>query len=201
MLAGHHVLPSIPGFAERTAHEIRETVKKETTLTVSVGVSWNKIFAKMGSDYKKPDAVTVIDRDNYRRIVWPLPPPTSCASAGPLEKALALSGQGFSVVDHYHKLDTRFAKSYTLCPFLQFLTVIGADCRVYSCQDKAYTNSGLLGSIRNRSFKEFWFSEENRQKLFSLNPSVHCHHHCVAHHKNLNILDFLSLAPGHSAFV
>ncbi len=60
-------------FAERTANEIRETVKKETGLTVSVGVSWNKIFAKMGSDYKKPDAVTVIDRGNYRRIVWPLP--------------------------------------------------------------------------------------------------------------------------------
>ncbi len=61
------------GFAECTANEIRETVKKETGLTVSVGASWNKIFAKMGSDYKKPDAVTVIDRDNYRRIVWPLP--------------------------------------------------------------------------------------------------------------------------------
>lgn len=61
------------GFAESTANEIRETIKKETGLTVSVGVSWNKIFAKMGSDYKKPDAVTVIDRDNYRRILWPLP--------------------------------------------------------------------------------------------------------------------------------
>lgn len=61
------------GFAESTANEIRETVKKETQLTISIGVSWNKIFAKMGSDYKKPDAVTVIDRDNYRRILWPLP--------------------------------------------------------------------------------------------------------------------------------
>ena len=61
------------GFAESTANEIREAVKKETQLTISVGVSWNKIFAKMGSDYKKPDAVTVIDRDNYRRMLWPLP--------------------------------------------------------------------------------------------------------------------------------
>ena len=42
-------------------------------VTVSIGVSWNKIFAKLGSDYKKPDAVTSITRDNYREIVWPLP--------------------------------------------------------------------------------------------------------------------------------
>ena len=62
-----------PGYGERIAQHIRETVKKETGLTVSVGVSWNKVFAKLGSDYKKPDAVTVISRDNYKQIVWPLP--------------------------------------------------------------------------------------------------------------------------------
>ncbi|MEG2074797.1 MAG: DNA polymerase IV, partial [Angelakisella sp.] len=42
-------------------------------LTISVGVSFNKVFAKLGSDYKKPDATTVISRDNYREIVFPLP--------------------------------------------------------------------------------------------------------------------------------
>ena len=57
----------------KTAHEIRERVKKETGLTVSIGVSWNKILAKLGSDYKKPDAVTVISRDNFESLVWPLP--------------------------------------------------------------------------------------------------------------------------------
>lgn len=60
-------------FGECTAHEIRRTVKKETGLTISTGVSWNKIFAKLGSDYKKPDAVTVISRENYQRIAWSLP--------------------------------------------------------------------------------------------------------------------------------
>lgn len=58
---------------ERIAHEIRERIKYELGITVSIGVSYNKIFAKLGSDYKKPDAVTVIGRDNYREIAWPLP--------------------------------------------------------------------------------------------------------------------------------
>ena len=60
-------------FGESVAEDIRKTVKNETGLTISVGVSWNKVFAKLGSDYKKPDAVTIVSRDNYRRLVWPLP--------------------------------------------------------------------------------------------------------------------------------
>ncbi|MGI6157679.1 MAG: DNA polymerase Y family protein [Saccharofermentanales bacterium] len=58
---------------EAVAHELRERMKNEVGLTVSVGVSWNKIYAKLGSDLKKPDAVTVISRKNYRRRVYPLP--------------------------------------------------------------------------------------------------------------------------------
>lgn len=61
------------GEGERCAKEIGARIKRELGLTVSVGVSWNKVFAKLGSDYRKPDAVTVIDRANYRDIVWPLP--------------------------------------------------------------------------------------------------------------------------------
>lgn len=55
------------------AERLRERMKKEFGLTVSVGVSWNKIYAKLGSDLKKPDAMTVISRDNYQQIVYPLP--------------------------------------------------------------------------------------------------------------------------------
>lgn len=55
------------------ANEIRERVKKEVGLTISVGVSFNKTFAKIGSDYKKPDATTVITEENFKTIVWPLP--------------------------------------------------------------------------------------------------------------------------------
>ncbi len=55
------------------AEEIRERVKFELGITVSIGVSYNKIFAKLGSDYKKPDAVTLITKKNFKSIVWPLP--------------------------------------------------------------------------------------------------------------------------------
>ena len=55
------------------ADHLRERIRSEYGLTISVGVSFNKIFAKLGSDYKKPDATTVISRDNFRQLVWPLP--------------------------------------------------------------------------------------------------------------------------------
>ena len=60
------------GTGREIADTIRQTVKKELGLTLSAGVSFNKIFAKMGSDYKKPDATTVITRENFMNILWPL---------------------------------------------------------------------------------------------------------------------------------
>lgn len=64
---------SDPSKARGIADEIRCRIKEELRITVSVGVSYNKIFAKLGSDYKKPDKTTLITRENYRDIVWPLP--------------------------------------------------------------------------------------------------------------------------------
>ncbi len=61
------------GDAKAIADEIRQRVKEEFGLTLSVGVSFNKVFAKLGSDYQKPDATTVISPENWRELVWPLP--------------------------------------------------------------------------------------------------------------------------------
>ena len=55
------------------AKEISDRVKRELGITVSIGVSWNKVYAKFGSDYKKPDAITQISRDNYKDILWSAP--------------------------------------------------------------------------------------------------------------------------------
>lgn len=64
---------SLFGSGAAIAESIRETVKFELGLTVSIGVSFNKIFAKLGSDLKKPDAVTCIEKATFREKIWPLP--------------------------------------------------------------------------------------------------------------------------------
>lgn len=61
------------GSGKQIADTLRETVKNEIGLTISVGVSFCKMFAKLGSDLKKPDATTEITKENFRQIVWPLP--------------------------------------------------------------------------------------------------------------------------------
>jgi hypothetical protein len=81
------------------------------------------------------------------------------------------------------------------------LTVIGADLNVYTCQDKAYTTGGLLGSIKGRSFRDLWLGDELRQRLRALDPAKDCRHHCVAHGKNLMLLDYLSADEEHLDFV
>lgn len=66
-------LPLAGGDAVRVATEISGRMKAELGCTVSIGVSWNKIFAKFGSDWRKPDAITLITRGNYRERVWSAP--------------------------------------------------------------------------------------------------------------------------------
>ena len=112
-----------------------------------------------------------------------------------------LENKKFKILNHYHDLEERFEKSYHTCPFLQFLTVIGADQEVYTCQDKAYTSSGKMGFIADRSFKEFWFSEENQEFLRTFDPSKKCGHHCVSHSKNLAMHEYLSIDQEHGYFV
>jgi len=116
-------------------------------------------------------------------------------------RALAdLVDERFEIFDAYHELDDKFDKDYTWCPYLQILPIIGADLNVYSCQDKAYNlQEGLLGSIREKRFRDFWF--EGKEKFFRINPAVHCRHHCVSNAKNRMLLEYLHADPHHRAFV
>jgi len=118
-----------------------------------------------------------------------------------ITRANDLQDESFAVLNHYHDLEELFEKRYTTCPFLQFLVVVGADQQVYTCQDKAYTASGKMGTLDGRSFRDFWFSSRNRDFLKSFNPSASCGHHCVSHTKNLAILDYLNLDEEHGYFV
>jgi len=132
------------------------------------------------------------------------------AFAAPVREAVAkakeeLDDDSFEVVDRLLDIDAAgdnpYDKSYTRCPFIQYLTVIAADMCVYACQDKAYTGTGLIGRIGSGGFSELWFDEDTLRRLRGLDPSRVCGHHCVAHEKNLLLFDFLDADPGHLDFV
>ncbi|NOQ29636.1 MAG: radical SAM protein [Helicobacteraceae bacterium] len=109
-----------------------------------------------------------------------------------------LDDENFEVFDSYHLLEDKFNKDYTWCPYSQILPVIGADLNIYPCQDKAYNlENGLVGSIKEKSFKKFWFNDKD--KFFKIDPSKDCQNHCVANDKNKMILDYLDVE--HLGFV
>lgn len=81
------------GQPEEVAYKIKEAVKEQTGgLTVSIGVSFSKVFAKLGSDLKKPDAISVIDKSNYQTIAWKLPVSDMLMVGSATEKTLKKYG-------------------------------------------------------------------------------------------------------------
>ena len=115
-----------------------------------------------------------------------------------------LTDNNFTIIDKFDYFkgdDSSYNKRYTHCCFSECMTVIGADMNVYACQDKAYTRSGKLGSIKNKSFREIWFSNEIKNKISKLNPHKDCLHHCTQHSKNLMLLDYLGIRKEHLGFI
>lgn len=111
-----------------------------------------------------------------------------------------LAGDSFEVFDSYHHLAEKFEKTYDWCPYQQILPIIGADQRVYSCQDKAYNlDCGVLGSIKEQRFRDFWF--DGQEKFFTIKPSRDCNHHCVSNTKNMMIHEYMGADPDHLPFV
>lgn len=80
------------GDPKEIADDIRQRIRRELGLTLSVGVSFNKVFAKLGSDYKKPDATTVISPENWQSIVWPLPVGSMLFAGPAAQRALGQYG-------------------------------------------------------------------------------------------------------------
>lgn len=112
-----------------------------------------------------------------------------------------LADDTFAVIDKFHADSESLVRDYDWCPMAQCLTVIAADQNVYTCQDKAYTTSGLLGSIKDRSFADLWGSDELQAKLKKLNPGKQCRHHCVAHGKNISLHSYFDADEEHLDFV
>ncbi len=91
------------------ADEIRERVKKDLNLTVSVGVSFSKIFAKLGSDLRKPDFTTLVPREQIESMVYPLPLNSIVGIGARLERKF--SAIGVKTIGDFVKLEDGFLKS------------------------------------------------------------------------------------------
>lgn len=100
---------SLFGDSASIANEIRQTIRRESGLTVSVGVSFNKVFAKLGSDLKKPNAVTVIGKSNFRERIWNLPAGAMLGCGKSTVKRL--SGYGVHTIGQLAACDVTFLKS------------------------------------------------------------------------------------------
>lgn len=179
--------PCVLGASLIVGHDNAPHIAEVCALLKDAGVGHVKISGAVVAN-------DVAENNRYHAAIAPL-------VADGIAAASRLGGTGFRIVDHYHELEALFAKEYRTCPFQQFLTVIGADCRVYTCQDKAYNESGCLGSIRDTRFRDFWTSQETARRVYGLDPSRDCAHHCIAHHKNLMLHEYLSIDPDHGCFV
>lgn len=88
-------------------------------------------------------------------------------------------------------------RNHHRCYFLQITPSIGADLGVYGCHNVSYSKHGLLGSIKSRSFKNFWFSDEAKTAMEALSPIKSCTHQCAAHSKNDLIQNILDAGDDH----
>ncbi len=115
-----------------------------------------------------------------------------------------LEGGGFRVINKYESdFDSAlvFHRCYDKCYVNRIFTVIAADCKVYFCHDKAYVKEGVVGDLRDRSFKDLWFSKEIVDKYQEFNPQKECNHHCVYDDRNELLNTFYSLDRNHINFI
>lgn len=112
-----------------------------------------------------------------------------------LDKVASLIDENFSVNTTYNITPGSShskIRSYKRCYIMQTVPVIGADLGVYACHNKAYDHTGLIGSIKNVSFKSLWFSPETKKMMESFNASHKCMHECSNDRKNIlinNVID------------
>jgi MoaA/NifB/PqqE/SkfB family radical SAM enzyme len=78
-------------------------------------------------------------------------------------------------------------RSYNRCYIMQTVPVIGADQKVYACHNKAFDSTGCIGSIKDQTFKELWFSNETKQYMENFNAKHRCMHECSNDRKNILI--------------
>lgn len=112
--------------------------------------------------------------------------------------------ENFKIINKYEgDFDSAlvFNRCYEKCYINRIFTVIAADCKVYFCHDKAYVSEGVVGDLKDRSFKELWFSDEVKKRYEEFDPVAECRHHCVYDDRNSLLNTFYSLDRDHINFI
>ena len=102
-----------------------------------------------------------------------------------------LSSDNYKTYDSYNITKYEIDRKYTTCYIMQTVPAIGADCNVYNCHNKSYTTESIIGSIKNQSFKEMWFSEKTKKHFKLYNPKNYCKCQCANDGKNIFINELM----------
>jgi len=111
---------------------------------------------------------------------------------------------GFKIIDKYDGdagLAQNYQKLYHRCMIQEVFTVIGADCKVYLCHQRAYTKNGDIGCLRDRGFKELWYAQDTVKKVRELDVCRECNFRCVFDERNILLNDLLSIDKDHINFI
>lgn len=110
----------------------------------------------------------------------------------------------FKIIDKYSDdagLDEHYQKPYHRCMIQEIFTVIGADCKVYFCHQRAYTKNGDIGSLQEQSFKELWYSEDTVKKIRELDACQECNFRCVYDERNILLNNLMTIDRNHIDFI
>lgn len=168
-------------------HENAEQVYDCAKLVKQLGVNHIKFTARITKDldkYHEPFKFNVIEQ---------------------IHKACnELNETGFTVINKYEydfDFSTVFKRTYSKCYMKEFVTVIAADCKVYFCHDKAYTSEGVVGNLKDISFKELWYSKDVNDRYKNFDCRKECNHHCVYDDRNIMLNTFFTLDQNHINFI
>ncbi|MCL2741665.1 MAG: DNA polymerase IV [Oscillospiraceae bacterium] len=161
---------SSEGQAVAAVKGIMARISKELGVTVSVGLSWNKIYAKLGSDYRKPSGLTVINKENYREVVYPLPA-SDLLYVGPATTA-KLSRYGIRTIGELARDENAELLSKALGKVGLMLIVFAAGRDVTPVADSG--GSGVIKSVGNSSTfpRDLSCEEDVKMAFYVLAESV-----------------------------
>ena len=168
-------------------HENASQVFDMAQMVKDLGVNHIKYTARVTKDlfaYHEPFKTSVIDQIHRAKD--------------------ELESETFRVINKYEgDFDSAlvFHRCYDKCYINQIFTVIAADSKVYFCHDKAYVKEGVVGDLKDKSFKELWFSEETVRRYQEFHAQKECDHHCVYDDRNELLNKFYSLDEQHINFI